>query len=121
MLEKMNWASVPSEDVNPSMSRKIVSGEKLMISRIKFKDGFLVPLHHHVHEQTTYILEGQLDMIIGGEPYSLTAGMYHVIPSDTPHSAVAASDCKAIDVFSPVREDYKTSGAANWQQVAETK
>jgi hypothetical protein len=45
MLEKMNWESVPSEDVNPSMSRKIVSGEKMMISRIKFKDGFLVPLH----------------------------------------------------------------------------
>jgi len=49
MLEKMNWESVPSEDVNPSMSRKIVWGEKLMISRIKFKDGFLVPLHSHVH------------------------------------------------------------------------
>ena len=39
MLEKLNWESVPSESVNASMSRKIVWGEKLMISRIKFKDG----------------------------------------------------------------------------------
>ena len=46
-------------------------------------------------------------MIIGGKPYSLTAGMYQVIPSNMPHSAIAATDCKAIDVFSPVREDYK--------------
>ena len=53
------------------------------------------------------IIEGQLDMLIGGEPYSLTAGMYHVIPSNTPHSAIAVTDCKAIDVFNPVREDYR--------------
>ena len=51
MLEKVNWNQVPSEEVNPSMKRKIVSGEKLMIARMNFKDGFLVPLHHHVHEQ----------------------------------------------------------------------
>jgi quercetin dioxygenase-like cupin family protein len=43
--------------------------------------------------------------------------MYHVIPSNTPHSAIAKADCKAIDVFSPVREDYKTPDAVKWQRV----
>jgi len=62
-----------------------------------------------------------LDMIIGGEPYSLTAGMYHIIPSNTPHSAIAKMDCKVIDVFSPVREDYKTPGSVNWQVDKATK
>jgi quercetin dioxygenase-like cupin family protein len=38
----------------------------------------------------------------------LTAGMYHVIPANTPHSAIAKVDCIAIDVFSPVGEDYKS-------------
>jgi hypothetical protein len=33
--------------------------------------------------------------------------MYHIIPSDTPHSAVALTDCKVIDTFSPTRDDYK--------------
>jgi quercetin dioxygenase-like cupin family protein len=46
-------------------------------------------------------------MTIGGEFYPLAAGMYHVIPSNTPHSAIAKVDCIAIDVFSPVREDYR--------------
>jgi hypothetical protein len=46
-------------------------------------------------------------MIIGGEPHSLTAGMYHIIHSNVPHSAVAPVDCVVIDTFSPVREDYK--------------
>jgi quercetin dioxygenase-like cupin family protein len=46
-------------------------------------------------------------MVIGGDPCHLTAGMYHIIPADMPHSAVAVTDCKLIDAFSPVREDYK--------------
>jgi quercetin dioxygenase-like cupin family protein len=89
-----------------------VHGDKHTLGLIELKAGSVVPEHHHIHEQITYILEGQLDMIIGGEPFSLTPGMYHVIPSNTPHSAVAIKNCKAIDTFSPVREDYKSADIA---------
>jgi hypothetical protein len=33
--------------------------------------------------------------------------MYHVIPTNMPHSAIAKTDCKVIDAFGPVREEYK--------------
>jgi len=46
-------------------------------------------------------------MVIGGEACPLTAGMFHVIHANVPHSAVAITDCKVIDAFVPVREDYK--------------
>jgi quercetin dioxygenase-like cupin family protein len=46
-------------------------------------------------------------MVIDGKAYKLTAGMYHVIPSNVPHGATAAVDSRVIDMFSPVREDYK--------------
>ena len=72
-------------------------------------------MHHHIHEQITYIIVGQLDMVIDGVAFSLTDGMYHVIPSNLPHSAIAITDCKVIDVFSPVREDYKTTTAPKWE------
>ena len=72
MLEKMNWDSLPSEDVNPSMSRKMVWGEKLMISRIKFKDGFLVPLHSHVHEQVTQVLSGTIRFWFGANKIQIS-------------------------------------------------
>jgi quercetin dioxygenase-like cupin family protein len=60
MIQKLNWESVPTEEVTPSMHRKIISGEKLMIAKMKFKDGFTVPLHHHIHEQVTQVISGQI-------------------------------------------------------------
>jgi len=83
-------------------------GENMTFGYVEIKEGSRLPEHHHVHEQITYILEGQLDMTIGGEFCPMSAGMYHIIPSDMPHSAIAITDCKAIDVFNPVREDYRT-------------
>lgn len=83
-------------------------GENLTFGYVELKAGSSIPLHQHPHEQITYIIEGQLDMIIGEMACSLLPGMYHVIASGTPHSAVAKTDCKVIDAFSPVREDYKS-------------
>jgi len=82
-------------------------GEKLSLGYVDIKAGSILPEHHHVHEQITFIIEGQLDMKIDGKRCSLKNGMYYVIPSDTKHSAIAITDCKVIDAFSPVREDYK--------------
>ena len=84
-----------------------VHGKDLTLGYVEIKAGNKLPEHHHVHEQITFIIEGQLDMTIGGKSCSLTSGMYCVIPSNVAHSAIAKTDCKAIDVFNPVREDYK--------------
>ena len=83
-------------------------GDRMSFGLVELDAGSSVPLHQHVQEQITYIIEGELDMVIGGESCVLTAGMYHVIPSNTLHSAVAITACKVIDTFSPVREDYKS-------------
>jgi len=86
---------------------RYIHGRDLTLGYVEIQAGNKLPEHHHVHEQITFIIEGQLDMMIGGKPCSLSAGMYYVIPSNVPHSAIAKTDCKAIDVFNPVREDYK--------------
>ena len=83
-------------------------GDHISFGLVELDAGSSVPLHQHVQEQITYIIEGELDMVIGGQSCLLTAGMYHVIPSNTLHSAIAITACKVIDTFSPVREDYKS-------------
>src|SRR3954447_22743979 len=38
----------------------IASNKKIIQLRMKFKDGFKIPLHHHVHEQVTQVIWGQM-------------------------------------------------------------
>lgn len=95
------------KELTAGISGHYVHGNSMTLGYVEIKKGSDLAEHHHIHEQITFVIEGQLDMMIGGNPYLLTAGMYHVIPSNTPHSAIAKTDCKVIDVFHPVREDYK--------------
>lgn len=109
MLEKINWVNVPSEEVNPSMKRKIVSGEKLMIARMNFKDGFLVPLHNHVHEQVTQVVSGKMRFWFGAnkeQTMDLNPGDVIVIPSNLPHEALMIGDVEEIDTWAPPRQDW---------------
>jgi quercetin dioxygenase-like cupin family protein len=107
---------IPSKEVVPGITGYYAHGENITFGYVVIKAGAIVPEHHHLHEQITYIIEGELDMIIGGKSCPLKAGMYHVIPSHTPHSAVTKVGCVAIDVFSPVREDYKSPETpVGWQ------
>ena len=91
--------NINPKQLAPGITGHYAHGEKATFGYIELKKGSVVPIHHHIHEQITYILEGQLDMVIGGVEYSMNAGMYHVIPSDVPHSAIAVTDTKVIDVF----------------------
>jgi quercetin dioxygenase-like cupin family protein len=109
MLEKINWSNVPSEEVNPPIKRKIVSGEKLMIARMNFKDGFLVPLHNHVHEQVTQVVSGKMRFWFGAnkeQTMDLVPGDVIVIPSNLPHEALMIGDVEEIDTWAPPRQDW---------------
>ena len=69
-------------------------------------NGSDLPEHNHVHEQWCHVLAGELEFVINGEKKLLTAGMAAFIPSGAPHSAKALTECKVIDCFTPVREDF---------------
>ena len=100
--------NIKPKELVPGITGYYCHGEKMTLGYVELQQGSIVPMHQHIQEQITYILEGELDMMIGGENCILTAGMFHVIGSNVPHSAAARTACKVIDAFSPVREDYKT-------------
>ena len=109
MVTKLNWDSVPVETVNDFMSRQIVSGEKLMTARIKFKDGFTVPLHFHHHEQLTQVISGKMRFWFGenkDQTMDLGPGDVIVIPSNLPHEALMIGDVEEIDTWAPPRQDW---------------
>ena len=109
MINKLNWKEVPTEDVNPSMSRKIVTGEKLMVAKMKFKDGFTVPLHKHIHEQVTQVISGSIRFWFGEnkeQMMDLYPGDVVVIPSNLPHEALMIGEVEEIDIWAPPRQDW---------------
>lgn len=99
------------KDLAPGLTGYYAHGKTMTLGLVEIKAGSNLPQHNHPHEQITYIVEGQLDMTIDGHYCPLTAGMYYVIPSNVMHGAVAITDCKVIDVFNPVREDYRTENS----------
>jgi len=109
VVQKLNWQEVPEEVVNPSMTRKMIWGEKLMIARMKFKDGFVVPLHYHVHEQVTQVVSGKMRFWFGEnkeQVMDLEAGDVVVIPSNLPHEALMIGEVEEVDTWSPPRQDW---------------
>jgi len=106
--------NIAPKELAPGITGYYTHGKQMTFGLVELKAGSSVPLHAHVHEQITYLIEGQLEMMIDGNPCLLTNGMYHVIGAQVPHSALAKTDCKLIDVFSPVREDYQVPVPVDW-------
>jgi quercetin dioxygenase-like cupin family protein len=108
MQQPLNWETVPVETVTPDISRQVVTGKNEMMARVLLKKGAIVPLHSHVSEQITYILQGALRLWIGEpeEEVTVTAGSFVVIPPWVPHRAEALEDTVDMDIFSPIRQDW---------------
>lgn len=97
---------VPRE-ILPGFWGKFIHTEKLTLAFWDIKEGSPLPEHSHIHEQVANVLEGKFELTINGQSETLTPGMVAVIPSGSVHSGKALTDCKILDIFSPVREDYR--------------
>jgi quercetin dioxygenase-like cupin family protein len=95
----------------PGVQSAMVHSAQISYCCVTLEEGVKVPEHSHAQEQWTYILEGQLEFTLNGEKQILLPGMGAFIASGILHGAVAVTDCKLIDVFTPVREDYKALGS----------
>jgi quercetin dioxygenase-like cupin family protein len=81
-------------------------GEKTLLVRFKLSKGAMLPAHSHPHEQTGYLVSGRIVLNIDGEPHEAVPGDSWTIPKDIRHGAQILEDSVAVEVFSPVREDY---------------
>jgi quercetin dioxygenase-like cupin family protein len=92
----------------PGVDILTAAGEKMMLSLVEFAPRAVVEPHSHPHEQMGMLLEGELTFTIGGQTRTLVPGEMWRIPGGVVHSAVAGEQpVKALDIFHPVREDYR--------------
>jgi unsaturated pyranuronate lyase len=106
------WDEIPLEKVTDTITRRLFTGERMMLAHVYLDKGAIVPTHAHENEQLTYVVEGALRFWIGKEGSDdveelvVGAGEVLYIPSHVPHKAEALEDTLDIDVFSPPRQDW---------------
>lgn len=103
------WSDIPEEPMKGTITRRMITGGRMMIAQIFLAKADFVPQHTHHNEQLSYVISGALRFRLGasGEhEVVVRAGEVLVIPSNLPHSALALEDTLEVDVFCPPREDW---------------
>ena len=115
-MQLYNWDLIEEEALNPLISRRVIHTERMTICRIRLKKGAIVPMHSHENEQITMLETGSLRFIFEQGDKVVRAGDTLAIPPHAPHRVEALEDSLAMDVFSPVREDWRRGDDAYLRQ-----
>jgi quercetin dioxygenase-like cupin family protein len=105
-VQYLRWSDLPLEKVSETLSRKIITGEREMVTQIFMARGCFVPTHSHESEQITYVLKGALKFCLAGKEIVVREGEVLCIPSWLEHSAEALEETVEMDIFSPIRQDW---------------
>ena len=96
------------KELIPGINARTFWGEKMPTAVVDLEPHVHLPLHSHPHEQLGIVLEGQIEMTVAGERKTLNPGDIYLIPGGVEHEArTFEQPVKVMDVFSPVREEYK--------------
>jgi len=106
-LNKIDLNSIDEREIAPGFFVRFVHSENMTIAYLNVKAGSSLPAHSHLHEQISSVIKGEFELTVDGTPYLLKPNDVFIIPSNIPHSAKAITDCKLIETFYPVREDYR--------------
>ena len=106
----MPFVDIPQlkeNEVVPGFRGKFIHTEKMTVAYWTITAGSVLPEHKHPHEQIVNLISGEVEFTLDGETRKITPDTSVVIPSNVIHSGKALTDCYIIDIFHPVREDYK--------------
>ena len=98
---------VTKKEIVPGFEGKFIHTNNMTVVYWNIQAGSQLPEHSHHNEQITTIIEGEFVLTSEGETRNVKPGDVAVFPSNVKHSGKALTDCYIMDVFYPVREDYK--------------
>ena len=88
--------------------RRVLSyGGNLMLVQFNFEAGVASWSHSHTHEQVGYVVSGEIDFVMEGQPTTrLRAGGSYYVPPNAKHNIMTYAPTVLIDAFTPVRQDF---------------
>ena len=113
-MQTISWDEIAEQRINENITRKMFLGENIMVTRWELAPNTPLPVHDHVSEQVTMVLEGSVTLVFPGEEkITLRSGDMLVIPPSKPHGVeVGPQGCTVMDLFSPLRQDFIDGSAA---------
>ena len=100
---------IPAVAAGEGVARKILAySENMMVCWLGLEKGAAIPMHQHIYEQSTTVVSGKCLYTVNGETKEIGAGDCVMIGPDVPHGIVVLEAMEALDVFSPMREDFLT-------------
>ena len=104
----IRFEGLRSFELVPGVVGRPLFGSGAMMNLIDFEPGATVPLHSHPHEQLGIVLRGMQALVVDGEAHELGPREGYVLPGGVEHSAYCGPDgALVLDVFQPVRDDYR--------------
>lgn len=100
-------SEIEPREIVPGFSARFIHSERMTLAYWDITAGESLKAHSHEHEQIMNMLEGEFELVVDGEPLHLKPGDVVVLPSNIEHGGKAITDCRVLDVFQPVREDYR--------------
>ncbi|MBN1315087.1 MAG: cupin domain-containing protein [Anaerolineales bacterium] len=100
-------AQLKEKEIVSGFHMRIVHSDHISQTFWTVEAGASLPEHSHPHEQISCVVEGELEMTLEGETRILTPKIVAVIPPHAKHGGRALTNCRILDAFYPVREDYK--------------
>jgi quercetin dioxygenase-like cupin family protein len=98
---------VAARELFPGYRARLVHSDRMTFSYVDIDAGASFAEHDHPHEQAIHLLEGEFEVTIDGETKVMRAGEVAIVPPHARHRGTAITPCRVLDVFAPVREDYK--------------
>ena len=86
--------------------KTLCRGEQTLMAEYVLQQNSVLPEHSHPYEQTGYLLSGKIRLYINGKSREVIPGDSWCIHEDVIHKADILENSVALEIFSPVREDY---------------
>ncbi|MDA0327822.1 MAG: cupin domain-containing protein [Gemmatimonadetes bacterium] len=107
MATRYEVASLDPRELVPGHHGRFIHSEHTTHVYWQIEADALLPEHSHPHEQIVNVLEGRYELLVDGQSFVLNSGDVLAIPGGVRHSGRAHTPCRILDVFSPVREEYR--------------